>query len=178
MEWDSLSWDWESQQCWSCQYLRRREKTVSKKGRALLASWDNPILGACQGLLQANDLTSSPLSSVPSLSVTSRCTVVVCVGTGPLEVDTFVLCNGHSVRNEVVLDSWISLYNVPTLPTHIQVVDGASLGVLVGHCSTWAEQHDVGAVLEGTAKLGSVDGQSEWLVGGGADVHVGVLLDR
>ena len=100
------------------------------------------------------------------------------VGPGPLEVDTFALPDGHSVRNEVVLDSWISLYDVSTLPTHVQVVDGARLGFLAGQCRTWAEQHDVGAVLEGAAKLGSVDGKSEWFVSGGADVHVGVLLDR
>ena len=35
----------------------------------------------------------------------------------------------------------------------------------------------MGPVLEGAAKLGGVDGQSEWLVGGGANVDIGVLLD-
>lgn len=33
----------------------------------------------------------------------------------------------------------------------------------------------MGAVLEGSAKLRSVDGQPEWLVCRGANVHIGVL---
>ena len=33
----------------------------------------------------------------------------------------------------------------------------------------------MGTVLEGTTKLGGVDGQAEGLVGGGANVDVGVL---
>ena len=32
-------------------------------------------------------------------------------------------------------------------------------------------------VLEGSSKLGGVDGETERFVGGGANVHVGVLLN-
>ena len=38
--------------------------------------------------------------------------------------------------------------------------------------------HDVGAVLEGAAKLRRVDGEPQWLVRRGANVNVGVLGHR
>lgn len=98
--------------------------------------------------------------------------------TCPLEVYTVIGVNLEFVGDEVVLHRWVHLDDVSSLPTDIEVVDASSSCLFVGDAGAWAEHHHVGPVLEGAAKLGSVDGQSEWLVGGGADVDIGVLLNR
>ena len=83
----------------------------------------------------------------------------------------------HSIGDEVVLHRGIHLYDVASLSPDIQVEDLTVLG-LSRKSISGSQEHDVAPVLEGSAKLGSVDGQTERLVSRGADVDIGVLCDR
>ena len=96
--------------------------------------------------------------------------------TCPLDVHTVLVSDLQAVGDEVVLNGGIRLHDVAPLPSHVQVVQDAAPILLIQR-ATWAEHDSVRPVLEGAAKLGSVDGQAERLVVGQTDVHVGVLLD-
>lgn len=52
----------------------------------------------------------------------------------------------------------------------------AAAGCRSGDHGTGTEHHHVGTVLEGAAKLSGVDGQSQWFVGAGPNIDIGVLL--
>ena len=86
--------------------------------------------------------------------------------------------DGESVGDEVVFHRGERLDNVPPLPSHVHIVDATRAGRRLRDIGAWAELHDVRPVLEGAAKLGSVDGQPEGLVGGGTNVDIGVLFNR
>ncbi len=97
--------------------------------------------------------------------------------TCPLEVDAVGRVDGEPVWDEVILHGGVRLDDVSPLPPHVDVVDTLGAGTRLGpDHGAWAEHHDMGPVLEGAAKLGGVDGEPQWLVGGGANVHVRVLL--
>lgn len=94
----------------------------------------------------------------------------------PLEVDALPRGNGESVGDEVILHRGEGLNDVAPFPSHVQVVDTTVTIIRIGDHLTGTELDDVGPVLEGAAKLCCVYGQSEWLVGRGANVHIRVLL--
>lgn len=85
--------------------------------------------------------------------------------------------NTKSVGDEVVLHSRINLYDIPSLSSHIQILDTAAL-IFSSDDVACPEVHDMCPVLERSAKLCSIDSQSKWLVTRGPDVYVGVLLNR
>jgi len=92
--------------------------------------------------------------TVGALSALSGVVVGVGVGTSPLEVDVGVNLGVETDGEEVVLSAGVVLDNVTTLATDLQVVDGAS-------DTSCADTEGVSSVLEGTAVLGSVDGELE-----------------
>ena len=93
-------------------------------------------------------------------------------------MQTVTLGNGESVRNKVVLHSWIHLDNVPPLPPHVQIMNSTVPGVTSWEFLPRAEHHHVTSILKGSSKLGCVDGQTKWLVGGGTNINMRVLGDR
>ena len=92
-------------------------------------------------------------------------------------METLGLSHRESIRKEVVLDGGVSLNNVPPLSPHVQVEYLAAAGLGVRQERAGSEFEDVASVLEGPAKLGGIDGETERLVGGGADVDIWVLRD-
>ena len=98
--------------------------------------------------------------------------------TCPLEVDALAGVDAESVGDEVVLHGGVCLHDVPPLSAHVHVVYALCAGGRVHDHGARTQEHHVGTVLESAAKLGGVDGQAKGLVGGGANVDVGVLLHR
>lgn len=75
--------------------------------------------------------------------------------TCPLHMDPIGWPDCNSLRNEIVLYSWIDLHNVSTLSTDIYIVNN-----FVVHVSRTRFQYEgMGAVLERAAKLCCVDRQ-------------------
>jgi len=117
--------------------------------------------------------TTSTLTGITSLTITTITTVVVSVGTSPLDVDPVVGGDRELAGDEVVFDRRESLDNVTTLTTDVQVPDGTS-----GEAGrTLLDVEQVSTILESTAKLISVDGESERLLVR-ANVDSRVLTDR
>ena len=106
-----------------------------------------------------------------------RAAILTLLPTCPLHMETVGLCHRESIREKVVLDGGVSLNNVPPLSPHVQVEYLAAAGLAARQEGARSEFKDVAAVLEGSAELGGVDGKTERLVGGGANVDVGVLRD-
>ena len=82
-------------------------------------------------------------------------------------MDAVTGVDGESVGDEVVLNRGVHLDNIPPLPSYIYIVDTTVtiLCIESGQISG-AQDDSVGPILECTAKLSSVDGKTEWLVGG------------
>ena len=95
--------------------------------------------------------------------------------TSPLYVKALLYRHHKPIRNKIILDSWVHLDDITPLPTHVEVEDLATLGLPVLEFRPRTEYHDVTAILEGPPKLGRVDGETQRLVGGGANVDIGVL---
>ena len=96
--------------------------------------------------------------------------------TCPLEMDAVTGVHIEPVGDKIVFNCRVGLNNIAPLPSDVEVVDIAVLIVLREH-GTGTKDHDVGTVLEGTTKLGSVDGQAEGLVGTGTNIDVWILFD-
>ena len=92
-------------------------------------------------------------------------------------MDTVSRLDVQSVWDEIVLHRRIDLNDVPPLATHIQVVKSATLNSCQ-HIHPRTQNHNMAPVLEGSSKLGGVDGKTKRLVGCGANVHIGVLFNR
>ena len=78
--------------------------------------------------------------------------------TCPLNMKAIRVCDLKSVRDKIIFDRWVCLDNVASLPTDIKVVDRTSLTSRMCDFRTRKEAKDVTPVLEGSTKLGSVDG--------------------
>ena len=91
--------------------------------------------------------------------------------TCPLYVNKILFSNLQCVGGKVILHCWIHLHYVPTLASHIQVEDAETLKLT----RTRAKQEHMAPVLEDTAVLRCVNGQSQ-RGGSYTDVNVGVLL--
>ena len=72
-----------------------------------------------------------------------------------LDMHTVISSHHEGVGNKVVLHSRVDLDNVSSLSTDVEVEDPTT----VGFGGLRPDGQRVGAVLEGPAKLGSVDGK-------------------
>ena len=63
------------------------------------------------------------LTVVAGLAVSSRLTVVVRVGAGPLHVHQIICGHAQLVGHKVVLDARVHLHDVASFAAHVQVVD-------------------------------------------------------
>ena len=88
---------------------------------------------------------------------------------------TLSLSHCETIGNKVVLDSGVSLDNVPSLPPHVEVEYITAASLFTGEDGARSKDKDVATVLEGATELGSVDGKSQWFVGAGSNVDVWVL---
>ena len=72
-----------------------------------------------------------------------------------------VLClHCHSLGDEIVFDGWVHLHNVSSLASHVEVVQ---CYVVCDVCQfSRPQDKNVGAILEGSPKLRSVDGKLQW----------------
>ncbi len=77
---------------------------------------------------------------------------------------TVFTIHGESIGDKVILHRWVSLYDVSSLPSDIEVMDTPTAFLVRGEHRAWAELHDMRSVLEGAAELSGVDGQAEGLV--------------
>lgn len=113
----------------------------------------NPGIRGWEGVGQVFNLhhvvSISPVSSFSSVS--SR----VGVATSPLEVDVVTSSGVEDFRVEVVLSGWVSLHNVSSLSTDVEVENAS----IAGDTLARSDVEDVGSVLEGSSELGGIKSQ-------------------
>ena len=97
--------------------------------------------------------------------------------TCPLNVYAVLFGDFHPVGDEVVLHGREGLHDVTSLAPHVQIVQPTA-AVLCSEQVPRTQHDHVRPVLEGTAKLGRVDGQTKRFVVSETNIHVGVLLHR
>jgi len=121
----------------------------------------------------------SDLSNVGTVSLVSSFSGIssrVCVTSSPLEVNVVSNTDVQFLRNEIILSSRVSLDNVSSLSTNVQVPysgAGRNAGLAFGF-----DVEDVRSVLEGSAELVSVHGHlhDSWWGCGNIGEHV--VVDR
>ncbi len=117
--------------------------------------------------------STSTFTSITSLTVTSIVAVIVSIRPSPLNVDVVVLAQMKELWHEVVLDSRVRLDDVASLALDHEVVNRCGPR---DPSRARVNTKDMRAVLEGSASLGSVDGQSQALLD--TDVDSWVLTNR
>lgn len=100
-------------------------------------------------------------------SISSRVEVTA----SPLEVDHVSLSDGQVVRDEIVFSGRVSLDNVSSLSSDVQVVESVARDTI-----SRVDVEDMGSVLEGSAELRGINGQSN--VGTILQEDIWVSVDR
>jgi len=112
----------------------------------------NPLVISRERRIEVRELNH--VGSVCACSSFSSVSVGVSIASSPLEVDVISLSSGEECGDKIVLGGGVSLDDVSSLSSHVEVENSLKEGDGGG---SWLDVEDVRSVLEGSSELSGIE---------------------